>query len=285
MALFGKIERPVRTQQFWTPLWGQLLAIPEATPLLALLVIGWAFGFPMLVCVLIVLVVAAFVVRLALLSMASRQLGRGAYQQADRWASAALRLNPWSADTLRLRAEGFALRGDDAAAEPLLRRAVTLAPHQPVVQATLAATLMAQGQFAEAHTLIEQQEGDVTSPSVVQQMAWYTLHIEQRPGAARALIEGVQPTLLAASLAGSLLVTRAEAEIAMGEHLVAQQTLHAIVQRLRDCPRPQQAELHYHLGRLFGDVGGDAHIHYRASVALDPQGRYAHAAWRGAVEQ
>ncbi len=286
MALFGKLEgNNIETKApVARPFWHQLLVIPEATLLLAMLIIGWAFNFPVFISLLIVLIIGVFVVRLLLLSTATQRLQRGAYGQADRLSGMALRMNPWSVDTLHVHAQTFVMRGDDIQAEPFLRRAIALAPQQHTVHATMTAVLLEQGEIEQAQVLLEQsRQGEQLSPAAVQQLAWYTLHVEGNPLGAQLLVEGAYPEQLAEPIAVALLVTLAESELALHNTTALERTLGKINQRLPLCPPPQQAELHFHLGRLEGAMGRDARAHFRQCVALDPQGRYARQAWRNAI--
>lgn len=286
MALFGKIEgNRIETETpVSPPFWHPLLVIPEATLLVALLIIGWAFNFPVFISLLMVLIICVFVVRLLLLSMAAQRLQQGAYSQADRLSGLALRMNPWSVDTLHVRAASFAMQGDDVQAEPLLRRAVALAAQNHVVHSTMTAMLLEQGEIEQAQVLLKQsRQGEHLSPAAVQQLAWYMLHVEGNPLGAQLLVQGIYPEQLPEPVAVALLVTLAESELALHNMTALQRTLEEITQRLPLCPSPQQAELHYHLGRLEAAMGHDARAHFRQSVALDPQGRYARQAWRSAI--
>ncbi len=168
MALFGKVEgNDIATKApVARPFWHQLLVIPEATLLLALLVIDWAFNLPVFISLFILLIIGVFVVRLLLLSTATQRLRHGAYSQADRLSGMALRMNPWSVDTLHVRAQSFVMRGDDIQAEPLLRRAIALAPQRHVVHATMTAVLLEQGEIEQAQVLLEQsRHGEHLSPA------------------------------------------------------------------------------------------------------------------------
>lgn len=286
MALFGKFEGSTLQTAATTgrPHWHHILVIPEATVVAALLLIDWAFNFPVFISLLIVLMIGLFVTRLLLISTAGQRLQKGSYGQADRLSALALRLNPWSVDTLQLRAEAFVMQGDDVQAEPLLRRAVALAPRGHLVHSTLTALLLQQGEIEEAQTLLEQARlGQPLAPAAIQQLAWYMLHVEGNPRGAQLLVEGTYPEQLAAPIGAVLLVTLAESELALGHHAGLKRTLGEIAERLPLCPQPQQAELHYHLGRLESGMGHDGGAHFRQSVALDPQGRYARQAWRCAI--
>ncbi len=283
MALFGKFEHTHRTQRLAAPFWHHLLVIPEATILLALLVIGWAFNFPVGISFIAMLVTGAFIVRLGLLSSAQRNLERGAYSRAERFTSAALRLNPWSVDALQMQAQSAAMQGDDDTAETVLRHAVTLAPRRHVIHTAFTATLIAQGQLSEAQEIMATQPSTDRAPQLIQQRAWYALHVEGNVEQAHQLLADAAPLTLPATDGLPLLVTLADAEIARHNPAAAQALIASLMAGLAECSTPQQAELHYHLGRLQQALGGDGYLHFRQSVDLDPQGRCAHTAWRSAI--
>lgn len=263
----------------------QLLLIPEAPALLALLLIGWAYGFPPAVGILAAIVVAVFIVRLFLMTTAAAQLERARYRGADRFARAALGLYPWSADALALRAHGLSLRGDDAEAELLLRRAAKLAPDSDVIHSALAGSLLARGAFAEGRLHATQASRLAAgSPHATRHLAWLALHVDHDPVRAQRLLGTTDLDQLPPDLAAPLWVMFAEAQVARGATEAARITLYRIEGMLGACSVPQQAELYYYLGQLHRSCGDDPGPYFRRSVALDPQGRYAHAAWRAAIK-
>lgn len=264
----------------------QLLLIPEAPVLLALLLIGWAYHFPPGVAVLTALTIAVFLLRFCLLTASARQLERARYSRADGFSRAALRLYPWSADALTLRAQGLLLRGNDEAAEPLLRRAARLAPDSDLIHGALAGTLLARGEFAagrEHATLADRLAAG--SPYAARHLAWLALHVDDDPIAAQRLLGAIDVEHTPPPLATPMLVMLAEAQIARGTVEIARETLRRIEDLLQACPIPQQAEFLYHLGKLHTELGDDASRHFYQSVKLDPHGRYAHAAWRAAAKR
>ncbi len=260
----------------------QLLLIPEAPALLALLLVGWAWSFPPAIGALAAFIVTIFVLRLLLLSSAAQQLERAAYSQADRLTRAALRIYPWSADALALRAHGLFLQGEDAAAEALLRRAVRLAPDSDVIHSALAGVLLARGEWpgGRAHAAYAAKLA-AGSPYAARHLAWLALHVEGDPIAAQHILSTIPMEELPAPLAAPLLGLLAEAQLARGATHLARLTLPAIEAALSACPIPQQAELCYQLGRLRTLLGEDGRPYFRRSVELDPHGRYARDAWRG----
>jgi tetratricopeptide (TPR) repeat protein len=263
----------------------QVLLIPEAPLLLGLLLAGWAFGFPPVVSTMAMLVVGVFVVRLFLLSSATHELDNGHYAYADRYAEAALRIYPWSADALMVRAKSYLLQGDEKRAEVLLHRALRLAPESEAVHSALAAILLARADYigARDHALIA---GEVAagSPLALQHLSWLALHIERDPAKSARLLQGIQPQSLPPHLLAPLLVLQGETHLAHGEHGAARVALSGIQALLPRCPVPLQAELNYHLGRLSRSLGNEHRRFFRQCVDLDPRGRWAHAAWRAAID-
>lgn len=262
----------------------QVLLVPEAPVLIGVLLIGWAYGFPPAISGLAALVVAFFIVRLFCLASAAQELGQARYRQADRLAQTALRLNPWSADALALRANTQLLQGNDEAAEMLLRDAIRRAPDNAANHAALAAILLARGAYAAGRQHATQAyQIDATSPFAAQQLAWLALYREDDPGKAQRIVKTIDLRAQPLTIAAPLLVLRSEAEIAQDHLTQARETVSTLEAMLPTCPLPLQAELCYHLGRLGALLGEDGGTYFRQSVRLDPHGRWAHAAWRAAV--
>jgi hypothetical protein len=284
MALFSEAHRKQTKETFlWSRITQQALLVPEASILLGLLLIAWAFNFPPLIGILAIITAFVFGLRLGLMTLAEQQLAHGAYSRADRLVQAALRLNPWSVDALVLRAQGLAQQGEDEGAEVLLRRAAHLYPNDPTVQSTLASVVFAQGRIAEGSQLALVDDTAAQVPQQVQQRAWIALHIEEDAAKARAIILSADPSRFPARIALPLLTTLGEAHIILGAREAAAAVLQAIEANLSACSRAQQAELLYHLGRLRIALGENGARYFRRCVELDPDGRYAQLAWRSAV--
>lgn len=285
MASFREIHNKQPKRSFsWSRLRQQVLLVPEAVVVLALLALAWTLQFPPLLSLLALLTMLLFGVRLGLMALAERQMVRGDYARADWLARAALRLNPWSSDALVLRAQGLTHQGEDEAAEVLLRRASALYPDDSALKSALASALLTQGRIAEGWQ-VARQDGiaQLRSPQIAQQRAWLALHVEGEAAKARAIIIDARPDDLPARVALPLLATLAEALIVLSARDEALRTLKTIEQKLPLCPQPQQAELLYHLGRMYDALGQESSTYFRRSVELDPDGRYAQAAWRSAV--
>lgn len=285
MALFSEAHsKPTKETLLWGRIAQQALLVPEASILLGLLLIAWAFSFPPLIGILAIITAFVFGLRLGLITLAEQQLAQGAYTRADRLVQAALRINPWSIDALVLRAQGLAQQGEDEQAEQLLRRAAKLYPSDHTVQSTLASVVLAQGRIAEGTQLALTSDSSIAEvPQLIQQRAWMALHVEKDAAKARAIILKADPKRFPPRVALPLLTTLSEAQIVLGARDDAETILTTIEADLSACPRTQQAELLYHLGRLHAELGAQSALYFRRCVELDPDGRYAQAAWRSAV--
>jgi tetratricopeptide (TPR) repeat protein len=285
MALFSEAHRkPTKETLLWGRVVQQAMLVPEASILLGLLLIAWAFNFPPLIGFLAIVTAFVFGLRLGLMALAEQQLAHGSYSRADRLVQAALRLNPWSVDALVLRAQGLAQQGEDEAAEQFLRRAAQLDPNDHMIQSTLASVVFAQGRITEGSQIVRVENGDGAQvPQLVQQRAWLALHVEKDAAKARSIILSADPARFSPRVALPLLITLAEAHIVLDARDAAAAVIQTIEADLVTCPRSQQAELLYHLGRLYAALGEQSGLYFRRCVELDPDGRYAQAAWRSAV--
>lgn len=284
MALFGEVRQNTkRTSRsvLWRRSFQQAMLVPEALVLGVLLIGGWALGFPPVFGLLAIATMLVFGVRIGLLALAQHQLTKGAYDRADQLVRIALRLNPRSSDALALQAQVLTHRGDDEAAEAVLRHAVKLYPDDDQLKSTLASALLAQGRITEGWQMAGGTQHN--TPQIIQQRAWLALHVEENPLKARTLIHEAQPDQLPPRVALPLLITLCEADIAQHANENAQQLVERIEAQIAACPQPQQAELLYHIGRLKIALGKDGTADFRRSVELDPTGRYAQIAWRSAV--
>lgn len=284
MALLGEARRQgVRRGWDARRVLRRALMVPEALALLVLLGMVVVIGTQPLLALLVLLVAGVFAARLGLLVAAERWLARGDYLGSRRLLDLALRLNPWSSDTLLMQAHSLTLQGNDEEAERALRRALELDPEDDIVRGALAGTLLAQGRYQEGRLLATVASFDAASPLGVQQRAWLALHVDDDPERAIGLLAACDAERFPPSVALPLLVTRCEAELALDDRPRAEATLRSIAAQLDACHPPQQAELLYHVGRLKTQLGLDAAADFRRSVELDPAGRWAQAAWRGAI--
>lgn len=257
------------------------MLIPEAPLLMLVVLLAWALRFPPLLGLLAVAIGGWFLVRTVLLLMAEQHVAHGDEQRAEQLAQAALRMHPWSIDALLLRAQILTRRGQHAAADTLLRRAACLDARHGDVQAARATNLLAQG--VVSHQPVPTAYDDAVSPALLGHYARVALHAEHDAGKAIDLIRQAAPDRLPAATSMPLLLLLAEAYIAQERVADARATLQRCEAQLGRCPRVQRAEASYQLGCLWQALGNDGTAWFRRSVELDAHGRYAHAAWRGAV--
>lgn len=285
MALFSELRsKPAKSTLQRETLMRQAWLVPEALTLVLLLLLAVALDFPPVLGFTALLTMLWFLLRLGLMALARCELDTGAYAQAARRVQLALRLNPWSADALMLAAQVASQQGADESAEAMLRRALSLYPNDRELQSVLATTVLAQGRITEGWQLAHTDDHGRCSPHTAQQRAWYALHVEGDAAKARAIVLRAAPERLILPLALPLQVTLAEACVALGAHVEARAVLDAVQARLDAVSRPQQAELLYHLGRITTVLGDNGAHLFRRSVEIDPAGRHAQAAWRGAVD-
>jgi hypothetical protein len=256
----------------------QLLLVPEAPLLLALLCIHFALGSPPALALLGLAVAAGFGARMGLLKVARQALDGGDYEQAERLTSAALSIYPYSADAQALLGTIRLASGDAAGATVALRRAISYYPAQSGLHAALAAALLDSGELRAA-------------------LATARLALALDPGCAQAYLHlaaadaalGAEPEVVEAHLRSGLSRSAQPADeaalrcalagqlIALGREAEARLAIAGAEALLSSCPATQRAGLHYHIGdllRLSGDDEG-ARGHFSASAALDPGGRFA----------
>lgn len=263
----------------------QLLLVPEAVLLAALLCLHSVAGPSPLLALLGFAVTLYFGARMALLTLGRRALAAAAYERADRLARAAALLHPASADAQALLGTLLLARGEAEAAVDALARAVALFPLQADLHASLSAALLESGRpqearasaraalaldprCAAAHLQLAAAEEQLAAPAEqVEALLRAGLALPARPAEEAALRCALVALLLRQSRA-----SEARLALAGAEGLLAA------------CPAAQRAGLHFYLGELLR-LGGDAERargHYEASEASDPHGPYAAAAWRSA---
>lgn len=256
----------------------QLLLVPEAPLLLALLIVHFALGSPPALALLGLAVAGGFGARMGLLRVARQALDGGDYEQAERLVGAALAIYPYSADAQALLGTVRLAGGDTPGALVALRRAITYYPAQPGLHAALAAALLEAGEPRPAQA--EARAALALDPSC----APAYLHL----AAAEAAL-GVEPEVVEAHLRAGLSRPAQPADeaalrcalagqlIALGREAEARLAIAGAEALLSGCSAPQRAGLHYHIGellRLSGDDEG-ARGHFSASSALDQGGRFA----------
>lgn len=280
-------ERPLLTNHRLA--WGllvirrQLLLVPEAVVLLALLMLHTALGAPAGTAVLGLLVVSWFSARTGLLVLGRRALDQARYQQAARYIWLASRAHPLSADALTLEAALWLARDCPQRAARALQCAAACYPGHAPLHAALSGALLAADQATAAAR--EAARALVLDP----QCATAHLHLanaEQQRGAPFTVVAarlhcGLNTTataaeraLLRCSLAGVLHAACRPAEV--------RTLLTAIDADLHACTPIQRAEIHYHVGELWWQLEDieRARDHFSQSETLDPRGRYAATAWR-----
>lgn len=263
----------------------QLLLVPEAVLLAALLCLHGAFGSSPLLALLGLLITLFFGARMALLAMGRRAAAAADYERALRLAGAAELLYPASADVHALRGAIHLARGEVAAAAAALARAVALFPLQAELHAAMSAALLEDGHPQAARASAQ------AALALDPRLAAAYLHLA---GAEELL--GAAPEQVEARLRAGLDLSAPPADeaalrcalaallIGQGRGAEAQLALAGAEGLLAASPASQRAGLHFYLGellRLSGDLDG-ARGHFSASEAIDPNGRYAAAAWRAA---
>lgn len=266
----------------WLGRW--LLLVPEAALLAIVLMLYGATGGAQSVAVIAAVLITVFVVRTLALYLARLALEASRYNDADALLKLALGLYPWSADGLAMRGTMLLARGEAAAAQQALQQAVRMLP-QPSFYTALSSALIALGRPVEAKQAAQRAlELDAEHA----QAYLYLAEAEHASGGTSQIVEAklrkglivaVQPDPQAAlqcALAAHLL--------ADGRFAEASLALHSAEALLPKCQSLRQAELRYLLGELLVSQGQleQAREHFRHAEALDPHGRFAAAAWRGA---
>ena len=263
----------------------QLLLVPEAVLLTALLCLHSVLGPSPLLALLGLGLTLYFGARMTLLSLGRRAVFEADYERAARLAHAAGLLYPASADVHALMGTIHLARGAAGPAAAALARAVALFPLQADLHTALSAALLEAGRPQEA------QAAARAALALAPRAAAAYLHLagaEEQLGAPIAQVEANLRTglTLPASPADEAALRCALAALLLGQgrSAEAQLALAGTDNLLAACPAAQRAGLHFYLGELLR-LGGDpegARDHFRASEALDPHGRHAAAAWRAA---
>lgn len=286
----SQTQRPVTAIQR-TPnmawIWRQALLVPEA-PLLALSLVWHLLSGPSPVTGSIGLLIAIwFGLRMSVFAAVRRALDHADYRQTERLLACLYWLHPYSADTLALRGVLALARGRTDDAEGALRQALQFYPGQAQLHALLSGTLIENECFAEARREARRAlDYDRTCGAAMLQLA----NAEQLLGAPSSVVEAHLRAGLALRCAptdaAALRCALAQLLLAQRQAAEAQLVLVGVEALLPRCGVPQRASLHYCLGDLRRSLGDTetARIHFKASEMLDPNGRYAAAAWRAARE-
>jgi tetratricopeptide (TPR) repeat protein len=263
----------------------QLLLVPEAVLLLALLCLHSALGAPPLLALLGIAITIYFAARTALIALGQRALAAADYGRAARLARAAIVMYPGSADAHALAGSIHLARGQSEQGVAAFRRAVACYPLQADLYTALSAALLDDGKPQAARE--EARRALALEP----RSAAAHLHLagaEEQLGAPVARVEAVLRAGLAYAAPpadeATLRCALAALLVGAGRPAEAQLALAGTERLLASCPAPQRAGLHFHLGELLQASGyiDAARSHFSASERLDPHGRFAAAAWRAA---
>lgn len=269
----------------WCAIGRMLLLVPEAVLIAVLICLYVAVGQPPLLALLAALLVVSFIARTIALHWASLAVAAARYQEADALVHLALLLYPWSADALALRGALALATGKAEAAETALRRAIALLPDRAPFYAALSSALLELGRPVEA-AAAARQALRLDAPCALAYL--YLAEAERVYGAAADLIEERLRSGLAVAVVPE---ATAALHCALASHLLSEKrlseaalALHSAEALLAHCSLPRQAEIRFFLGELLAEHGQTERARecYRNVEELDPQGRYAAAAWRGA---
>ncbi|NJM06819.1 tetratricopeptide repeat protein [Candidatus Gracilibacteria bacterium] len=263
----------------------QLMLVPEAVILTVLLAFYALFGAPPALALPGLLCVSWFGTRLGLLIAARQAYMEANYVRAERLAGLAHRLYAYSADVYALR--GLIAQGRNRSTEAVaaLKKAIVLYPQQARLHALLSGALLEDGQAQAAYA--------AATEALLRDSGCAAAHLhlasaEQALGANLDVVErrlraGLNGELSAADEV-ALSCALATTLINAGRVHEAQFALRGVDALLTNSATPQRAEFHYYLGELHRQLGDleAARAHYNASETLDPNGRYAAAAWRAA---
>jgi tetratricopeptide (TPR) repeat protein len=267
----------------WIGRW--LVLVPEAAILVTLLIIYGTFGNPPLLAFLAALIILAFTVRTAALHLARTMFEAGQYREANALLYLALLLYPWSADALALHGTFALATGKLDVAEESLRKAILLLPGQASFYTALSSVLLELGRPVEA---LQAARKAIELDNKHAQAYLYLAEAERASGIAAHVTEESLRTGIAAAQNPEVL---AALQCVLASHLLAEKRiaeatliLRAVEAVLSRCSPPKQAELKYHLGKLLAIQGqvDRAREQFQDVEVLDPNGRFASAAWRAA---
>lgn len=263
----------------------QLLLVPEAALLLALLCLHTALGpSPALTAVGLGLVLW-FIARITLLYTARRAVESASYERAEHLARWALRLYPLSADAHAILGTIFLARGNAAGAGESFASAVRYYPFEAGLYAALSAALLENGRLHEAVAAAGTalRLNPSCAPAYLHQASAEDLLDASPDLVERHLRAGLsQPASPADEAALSCALARTL--LRKGSQAEARLALARAEGLLPASPAAQRASLHFQIGevmRLAGDQEA-ARAHFGASESLDPHGPHAAAAWRAA---
>lgn len=263
----------------------QLLLVPEAVLLAALLCLHSVAGPSPLPALLGLAVTLYFGARMALLTMGRRALATASYDRADLLARAAALLHPASADAQALVGALLLARGEAAAAVTPLTRAAALFPLQADLHATLSAALVEAGRPHEGRASARAALTlNPRSPTAHLQLAAAEEQLGAPPEQVEAMLQAGLALCPRPAEEAALRCALAALLLPQGRATDAARALAGAEGLLASSPAAQRAGLHFYLGELLrlSDDADGARAHYNACEACDPQGPYAAAAWRAA---
>jgi tetratricopeptide (TPR) repeat protein len=261
----------------------ELLLVPEALLIAALLCLSWASGEPPLIGALAGLLIVSFIARMLALLGARMSLDGARHHEAEALAKIALALYPWSADTLALRGAIALANGNPAGALTALRRAIALLPDQPTFHAALSGALLGLDRSIEAAQAARR------ALALDPRCAVAHLYLAEADRTSGAPAQKVEDQLRAGLAVAGTPAAEAALRCALGEHLLAEHrlaeaslTLHGAEVLLPRCSTSHQVELRVRIGELLIAQGqiDRAREHFRNVAALDPHGRHTRAVWR-----
>lgn len=261
------------------------LLVPETPLIVALLGFWVVLGEMPLIGVLVILLILGFLVRIIALHLARAALERGAFRRADALLQVAQVLYPWSADVLALQGVLALNHGLPDEAVLRLRRAVRLLPGQPSFQVALSAALLELGCPVEAAEVARE------ALALDDRCAAAHLHLASAERLIGTSSETIEERLRAGLLVATTPTSEATLRCALADHLMREQrvaeatlALHSAEALLSRCSLTTQVALRFRMGELLATQGQieRAREHFRGVEALDPQGRFAAAAWRAA---
>ncbi len=262
-----------------------LVLMPEVGAIAVFICLYLVLGHPPLLALLSALLILNFMVRAAALHLAGLALDGAHYHEADALSQLALLLYPWSADALALRGALALATGEAEVAEEPLRRAIALLPDRATFHAALSGALLDQGRPGEAAAAAREA---VRLDRRYGLAHLYLAEAERVYGAAPEFIEDRLRAGLAVTTAPEI---TAALQCALAGHLLAQHRVAEATLALRSaetllmrCSTVRGAQIRFHLGELLAEQGQieEAREHFHYVEVLDPESRYAAAAWRGA---
>jgi tetratricopeptide (TPR) repeat protein len=260
-----------------------LLLAPEAALIAALLCAYWGMGEPAPIGLAIMLAIISFIARLLALVTARAAIDLGRADVAEALVRSALALYPWSPDGLALYGVIALANEQPAKAEAALRRALALLPGRANVHAALSGALLDLGRPVEAI------EAAQTALALAPDCAIAHLYLAEAERARGAPAQDIEERLRAGLQCAGAPDSEAALRCALGAHLLAEHriaeatlTLHGAEALVPRCAAPRQIALRVRLGELMIAQGQieRAREQFRSVAALDPNGRYAGAAWR-----